>query len=91
MAHLFIRVELRGNPSGQDYENLHAYMEANNWHRKIVGSAGESALPHAMYQGNSDNELYAITTALREGIETSVWTQAIVLIISANNWSMEPA
>jgi hypothetical protein len=66
-------------------------MEANNWHRKILGSAGESALPHAMYQGNSDNELSAITTALREGIEASVWTPAIVLIISANNWAMEPA
>jgi hypothetical protein len=29
MAHLFIRVELRGSPSWQDYENLHAYMEKN--------------------------------------------------------------
>jgi len=91
MAHLFVRVELRGNPSGQDYENLHAYMEKNNWYRKIQGTAGESLLPHAMYQGNSDKVLPATTAALRKGIETNVCTNAIVLIISANNWSMEPA
>jgi len=47
LTHLFIRVELRGTPSRQDYENLHTYMENNNWHRKIQGTAGESILPHA--------------------------------------------
>jgi hypothetical protein len=91
MAHLFIRVELRGSPSWQDYENLHAYMEKNNWHRKIQGTAGESSLPHAMYHGNSENKFSAITTALRHGIQTNIWSQAIVLVISAETWSMEPA
>ena len=66
MAHLFIRVELRGSPSWQDYENLHAYMEKNNWFRKIQGTAGESSLPHAMYHGNSENNLSVITSALRK-------------------------
>jgi hypothetical protein len=90
MAHLFIRVELRGSPSLQDYENLHAYMEKNNWHRKIQGTAGESNLPHAMYHGNSENNITAITTALRQGIQTNIWSQVIVLVISAQTWSMEP-
>lgn len=40
-----IRVERRGNPSWQDYENLHTYMEKNWWYRKILGTAGETALP----------------------------------------------
>jgi len=91
LAHLFIRIELRGTPSGQDYENLHAYMEENNWHRKIEGTAGESTLPHAMYHGNSDHDVTTITGALRKGIQAKVWTQAVVLIISAQTWSMEPA
>jgi hypothetical protein len=91
MAHLFIRVELRGTPSGQDYENLHAYMEKNNWYRKIQGTAGESTLPHAMYHGNSENDISTIVSSLRTGIQTNVWTQAVVLIISAQTWSMEPA
>ena len=91
MAHLFIRVELRGSPSWQDYENLHAYMEKNNWYRNIRGKAGESSLPHAMYHGNSENSISAIASALRTGIEESVWTKAIVLVISAQTWSMEPA
>jgi hypothetical protein len=91
MAHLFIRVELRGNPTWQDYDNLHGYMEKNHWYRKIQGTAGESALPHAMYHGNSDNEISKITSALRKGIETNVWSQTIVLVVSAETWAMEPA
>jgi hypothetical protein len=91
MAHLFIRVELRGSPSWQDYENLHAYMGKNNWYRNIQGTAGESSLPHAMYHGSSENNISAIATALRQGIQASIWSQAIVLVISAQTWSMEPA
>jgi hypothetical protein len=37
------RIERRGNPSWQDYENLHTYMEKNWWCR--LGTAGETALP----------------------------------------------
>jgi len=91
MAHLFIRVELRGSPSWQNYENLHAFMEKNNWYRKIRGTAGESSLPHTMYHGNSESNISEITSALRKGILASVWTEAIVLIVSAQTWSMEPA
>lgn len=91
MAHLFIRVELRGSPSSQDYDNLHAYMEENNWHRKITGTGGESTLPHAMYHGSSDKELSTLASALRTGIQAKVWRQAVVLIMSAENWAMEPA
>jgi hypothetical protein len=69
MAHLFIRVELRGSPSWQDYENLHAYMENKNWHRTIQGTAGQSSLPHAMYHGQSDTGISDISSALRNGIE----------------------
>jgi hypothetical protein len=66
-------------------------MEKNNWFRTIQGTAGQSSLPHAMYQGNSDKDISEITSALRNGIESNVWSQAIVLVISAQNWSMAPA
>ena len=88
---LFIRVELRGDPSKQDYDNLHAYMEKNNWYRRIRGSAGESALPHAMYQGNSEAASLAVASALKAGLEANVWTRAIVLVISAQEWGMAAA
>ena len=42
MAHLFIRVELRGSPGWEDYEKLHAFMETKNWFRTIQGTAGRS-------------------------------------------------
>lgn len=91
MAHLFIRVELRGSPGWEDYEKLHAFMETKNWFRTIQGTAGRSDLPHAMYQGNSDKDISEITSALRNGIEANVWTKAVVLVVSAQNWSMSPA
>jgi hypothetical protein len=47
--------------------------------------------PHAMHHGNSDKDISALTSSLRKGIQVNVWTQAVVLIISAQNWSMEPA
>jgi hypothetical protein len=72
LGRLFIRVELRGTPSRQDYENLHAYMENNNWYRKIQGTAGESTLPHAIYRGNSDKDISRLTSALRNGIQTNI-------------------
>jgi hypothetical protein len=89
-AQLFIRVELRGDPSMQDYENLHTFMENKKWYRTITGTAGVSMLPHAMYQGNSENDVSSIASALKTGIEANVWTRAIVLIISAQTWAMIP-
>jgi hypothetical protein len=91
MAQMFIRIELRGDPSKQDYDNLHAYMEKNNWYRQINGSAGESDLPHAMYQGSSENSASSIASALKKGVEANVWTRAIVLVISAQDWGLDPA
>jgi hypothetical protein len=75
----------------QDYENLHTFMENKNWFRKITGSAGESTLPHAMYQGSSENGALSIASALKKGIEANVWNRAVVLVISAQTWGMAPA
>ena len=90
MAHYFIRVELQGNPSGEDYTKLHDHMLKNNWYRSISGSAGTSALPHAMYQGNATMDVSALTKALHDGIKGAVWTHPIVLVISSITWSMKP-
>lgn len=90
MAQIFIRVELRGNPTYQDYEKLHTFMERKNWYRAINGTAGRSMLPHAMYQGTSDAEPSKIASALRSEIQAEVWTVAIVLVISALSWGMNP-
>jgi hypothetical protein len=39
LARLFIRIELRGSPSREDHENLHAYME------KKTGTERSKVLP----------------------------------------------
>jgi hypothetical protein len=90
MAQIVIRVELRGNPTYQDYEKLHTFMEQKKWYRAINGTAGRGMLPHSMYQGASDAEPRKIASALRSEIQAEVWTIVIVLVINTLSWGMNP-
>ena len=91
MAHIFVRVELRGSPTKEVYDSLHKVMETNGWSRYITGTAGTSTLPHAVYHGDSANPPVAIAKALRKVIQTEVWTVAVVLTMESSNWAMDPA
>src|SRR5580698_6409821 len=94
MAQLFARIELRGSPGESVYERLHAHMESLNWYRAVDGvtEAGDQitmTLPHATYHAHtvSDDPLpLAVAHELRSGIESRIWRQAIVLVITTANW-----
>jgi hypothetical protein len=86
MALVFVRVELRGNPSFQNYINLHSLMAKNNWWQDKDGRA----LPHAVYWGNTDNHIGDVSKALRTTIQSNVWNSAIVMMIKASQWAMDP-
>lgn len=86
MALVFIRVELRGNPSGEIYERLHAHMEKRNWYRLKDGRP----LPHAMYNGTTNNHIGTVCGAIRKEIESSIWSSAIVFVVEPNSWAMDP-
>jgi hypothetical protein len=94
MALLFARIELRGTPGEPVYQQLHAYMASLNWLRTIDGitDSGDQitkALPHATYQADSisDDPLpLSFAQELRSGIESRIWTPAIVLVIRSANW-----
>jgi hypothetical protein len=88
MAQLFARVELRGEPSEDVYQRLHAYMESMHWYRTITGTR-EVSLPHATYQAttNTDSpDLVQIADQLKSGIESKIWTKALLLIVQSINW-----
>jgi hypothetical protein len=89
MSQLFARIELRGTPSEQTYEKLHAYMKSQNWLQDITGSATIS-LPHGTYQAkfaSDEPDTLAIAKALRTYIEANIWTKAIVLVIRSAHWA----
>jgi hypothetical protein len=88
MYQLFARVELRGNPSVEIYQKLHEYMKGQYWYTTITGTA-TATLPHATYQATytTKPEVLAIANQLKAGIESNVWTRALVLVIEASYWA----
>ena len=89
MSQLFARVELRGKPTEEVYQQLHDYMESLNWFRTITGTL-ITGLPHATYQATFSDpppDLAKMASDFRSTIESKIWTKAIVLIIQANHWA----
>ena len=89
MSQLFARIELRGTPGEDVYNKLHAYMEGKNWLRTITGT-GTASLPHATYQAKYGDapELMKIANALKAGIESAIWTKALVLVVQTVGWAI---
>jgi hypothetical protein len=89
MSQLFARIELRGTPGEDVYNKLHAYMEAKNWFRTITGTK-TVALPHATYQATFGDvpDLMKIADTLKIGIESTIWTKALVLVVQTANWAI---
>lgn len=89
MAQLFARVELRGEPNEGVYQRLHSYMESQHWYMAIVGTR-EVSLPHATYQATTNNDapdIVQMADNLKSGIESKIWTRALVLIVQSTNWA----
>jgi hypothetical protein len=87
MRQVIIRVELKGDPSGDVYKQLHSYMSIQNkWETKIESEKGSMNLPHAMYSGSTDLEPLDLAVKLKERIESAIWKSAIVLIIDWHRW-----
>ena len=89
MSQVFVRIELRGTPSQDIYRQLHNYMISKNWRQTITGSRMNN-LPHAIYQGtfaNDEPDLRSIARKLREHIESTIWRNAIVLVIRSAAWA----
>jgi hypothetical protein len=93
VANKIIRVELKGSPSGETYQTLHAFMKAKGWSQSILYANGTKSteLPHAMYQGDSDHSCGVIAESLRDQISTTIWTKPIVMVIEWSAWAIRSA
>lgn len=73
MTNYVTRVELRGNPTADDYQALHDAMEAKGFTRTITSDEGTAyKMPHAMYYAVSNLTTSQICDHAHEAA-TSVW------------------
>lgn len=89
MTTFIVRVELFGNASWQQYENLHSGMERRGFSRTITSDDGTVYdLPSATYQRSSS---YSRSNILSEAkaAANAVWNDNAVLVseTNGNTWN----
>jgi hypothetical protein len=93
MANYAIRVELRGNPTWELYDQLHALMAGQGFLQTIrgVGSKGQprtDSLPHAVYFGPSDAATGAVRDWVVAAVQARVQKDILVFVVQASDWAM---
>lgn len=88
MANYAIRVELRGDPSYETYEKLHALMKNNGFDQRIKGLNGMSSLPHATYYGSSTSECTSVRDTLQAQIKSKIQQEIIVFVAEVQTWAL---
>ena len=91
MAAYTIRVELKGNPTYQEYEKLHAQMASLGYQRYVNGVNGKNEqanfdLPTALYYGTSDQS----TGTVRDNVAVraqSVQKGVVVFVAQTVDWA----
>jgi hypothetical protein len=93
VADYAIRVELRGNPTREEYETLHALMSRKGFYQTISGSDAQGNrrgfnLPHAVYYGSSTANCGAVRDSVRDAVKAEVQADIIVLVVEATTWAL---
>jgi len=93
MASYAIRVELRGNPSYEQYETLHALMAKRGFYQTIDGVDGSGNqktfnLPHAVYYGSSNSSCGTVRDQIRDAVKSEVQNNIIVFVAEVRNWAL---
>jgi hypothetical protein len=86
---VIIRVELRGEPGGDTYKQLHDLMSRElKWNNVVVSDTGAVLpLPSATYSGSTDSSILDLASNLQSRIVREIWNKgARVLVIEWNSW-----
>jgi hypothetical protein len=92
MANFTIRVELRGNPSAEEYEKLHALMAQLGYGRTVAGIDNEGtpvtvALPHATYFGSSSSSVGDVRNSMGNRIKQSIQNNIVLFVAQTETWA----
>jgi len=93
MSNYAIRVELRGNPTYDQYTTLHALMAKQGFLQTINGNDNQGKqqkfnLPHAVYYGASNPSCGAVRDAVISAVKTQVQKDILVFVVQAENWAL---
>ncbi|HUY80282.1 MAG TPA: hypothetical protein VMU92_00975 [Acidobacteriaceae bacterium] len=93
MAAYTIRVELKGDPSYEEYEKLHELMAAQGFKRTIRGvtPSGNDAtfdLPHATYYGQSSTTTGDLLDSLRTKIKADIQQDIVIFVAKTETWAI---
>jgi hypothetical protein len=93
MPNFAIRVELRGNPTREQYDTLHALMARKGFLQTVdgvdsQGKAKRFALPHATYYGASTASCGAVRDDVGAAIRAQIQNDIIVFVVQAETWAL---
>jgi len=93
MPNYAIRVELRGNPSAEEYANLHELMARRGFQQTVAGvdnqgSSKRFALPHATYYGSSDSDCSSVRDSLSQAIKAQIQSDIVVFVVQSATWAI---
>jgi hypothetical protein len=88
-----VRVELRGYPSAEEYQTLHALMARKGFAQTIAGVDTQGnqrrfSLPHAVYYGSSVADCGAVRDSVMGSVKGEVQEDVIVFVVQAQTWSI---
>ena len=93
MPNYAIRVELRGNPTWEQYNTLHSVMAAGGFLQTISGvdpQGNQKAfdLPHAVYYGSSQAACAAVRDWTANNVKARVQQDILVFVVEAAHWAL---
>jgi hypothetical protein len=93
MANFAIRVELRGDPSYETYEKLHALMAKKGFMQTVAGvdlqgNHSTFNLPHAVYYGSSLGSCSAVAESVAQAVKAQIQKDFIVFAVQAETWAL---
>jgi hypothetical protein len=94
MSEFAIRVELKGNPTFDKYETLHAVMARLGFYQKVNGTSTTNGaavqvdLPHAVYYGSSTGGCIPVRDSVATAIKATVQQSIIVFVVQVAGWAI---
>jgi hypothetical protein len=88
-----VRVELRGSPSADEYQTLHALMAHMGFAQTIGGvdvggNQRRFSLPHAVYYGSSAADCGAVRDSVVGSVRSKVQQDILVFVVQAQTWAI---
>lgn len=93
MSNFAIRVELRGSPTWETYDKLHAVMARLGFTQTIYGENSDGKqqwfnLPHAIYYGMSASDTGAVRNSVVSAVKAGVQSDIVVFVVEAAHWAL---